>query len=209
MNQTVTSILLSLTLLLSCNSSTEKQKATNFISKSDSLIDLKATPTPGKYTISKDSLISQLAKMTSDTLDCSAEVYWRIIQRGKKSIPLLIESLTDTTMTNIYNHCKKGRLNIGEVSYFALGEIADFPAAAVTHMQFDVFDNGCWIFYEYFFDNKNKPKYQKLVETFYQTNQYTFEKFNKTELNDCYKKYKITGRYKWREQYLEATKNEE
>lgn len=45
--------------------------------------------------------------MKTDTLDCSADVYWKIIKRGKEYIPLLIEGLTDTTKTNIYNYCKK------------------------------------------------------------------------------------------------------
>ncbi len=193
MKQTITIIFFLSTLFLSCNSSSDEQKT-------KSINDLKLNSYIGDYTVSKDSLISQLPEMKTNKLDCSADVYWKIIKRGKESIPLLIESLTDTTMTNIYDHCKKGNLNVGEVSYFLLEELAEFPAFVVTHIQFDVIDeHGCWNFFDYLFDNKNKPEYQKLVRTFYQTNTFIFEEFKKSELTDCYKKYKILGRYKWKE----------
>jgi hypothetical protein len=163
------------------------------------LNQLKNNSNIGEYTLTKDSLISQLAEMKTDTLDCSADVYWKIVKKGKKSIPLLIESLTDTTMTNVYDHCKNGKLSVGEVSYFALEELAEFPAFVVTHIQFDVIDeHGCWNFFDYLFDNKNKPEFQKMVRTFYQTNTYKYEEFKKSELTDCYKKYKIFGKYKWK-----------
>jgi len=137
--------------------------------------------------------------MKTDTLDCSAVAYWKIVKRGRESIPYLIESLTDTTLTNIYNRCKNGKLNVGEVSYFALQEIADFPEFVVTQIQFDFDDqNGCWNFYDYLYDNKNKPMYQKMVRTFYQTNEFVFVESSKSELTACYKKYGIVGKYKWK-----------
>lgn len=146
---------------------------------------------------SKDSLISLLPSMKSDSLDCNADIYWKIVKRGKTSIPLLIESLTDTTMTNVYDHCKKSRLNVGEVSYFALEELAEFPAFVVTEIQFDFFDeNGCWSFFDYFFDNKNKKEYQQKVKDFYTKNNYVFEKFENQELNECHRKHKIEGKLK-------------
>jgi hypothetical protein len=156
----------------------------------------------GRLIKHKDSLISMLPTMKTDTFDCTADIYWKIIQRGKASIPLLIESLTDTTMTNIYDDCKHGKLNIGEVSYFALQEIAEFPAFLVTHIQFDLIVNDCWNFYGYFFDNRNKKDYQKMVYDFYNTyntNKYVFVKYDKKELNKCYRLYKIEGKLKWNE----------
>ena len=199
MKQTVINILFLSTLFLSCSSSTVEQKNRVQIGNADSLNELKTNSNIGEYIVSKDSLISQLAEMKTDTLDCSADVYWKIVKRGKESIPLLIESLTDTTITNIYDHCKKGNLNVGEVSYFALEEIAEFPAFVVTHIQFDVITDGCWSFYDYLYNNKNKPEYQKLVRIFYQSNIYKYDEFKKTELTDCHKKYGITGKYKWKE----------
>lgn len=149
---------------------------------------------------SNDSLISQLPNMTSDSLDCNADIYWRIIKRGQASIPLLIESLSDTTMTNVYDHCKKGKLNVAEVSYFALEELAEFPAFVVTQIQFDVIDeHGCWSFFDYFFDNKNKIAYQTKVRDFYNTNKYVYVKFDAKDLTTCHKKYKIEGKLKWKE----------
>lgn len=198
MKNTSKYIFLLSTLFLSCNSPNLEQKTIK-LGKTDNLSEFKTTSNIGEYNISKDSLISQLAFMKTDTLDCSADVYWRIIKRGKESIPPLIESLTDTTTTNIYNKCKKDRLNVGEVSYFALVEITEFPAFVVTHMQFDLVEDGCWSFYEYLYDNNNKPEYQKMVKNFYQTNTYKFEEYKKSELTNCYKKYKITGKYRLKE----------
>ncbi len=199
MRHTTKYILFLSTLLLSCKSSTEEQRTTVNNDNKDTLVKLKINSDVSKYSVSKDSLISQLTNMKTDTLNCSAEVYWKIIKRGKESIPLLIESLTDTTKTNIYDQCKKSNLNVGEVSYFALEEIAEFPAFVVTHIQFDVISEGCWSFYDYLYDNKNKPEYQKMARSFYQTNTYKYEEFKKSELTDCYKKYKILGKYKWKE----------
>jgi hypothetical protein len=145
----------------------------------------------------KDSLITLLTEMKYDSLDCNSDVYWKIIKRGKASIPLLIESLTDTTMTNVYNPCKHGKLNVGEISYFALQEIAEFPAFLVTHIQFDLInDNGCWNFYDYLFKNSNKQEYQKMVRDFYTHNKYVYVKFDKRELNECRKHYQIYGKLK-------------
>lgn len=160
----------------------------------------------GDFTKSKDSLISLLPKMKAESLDCNADIYWRIISRGQSSIPLLIESLTDTTLTNVYNHCKKGRLNVAEVSYFALEELAEFPAFLVTQIQYDVYDeNGCWSFFDDFFDNSTKKSYQKKIMEFYNSNNYVFVKFNNEELNECRKKYKISGKLKLKEYYQPLT----
>ncbi len=148
----------------------------------------------------QDSLVSLLATMRSGSLNCEADIYWKIVRRGKPSIPLLIESLTDTTMTNVYHNCKQGKLTVGELSYFALAEIADFPAFLVTHIQFDTFDEkGCWSFYGYLFNNRNKNEYQKMVRNFYNTNKYIYTKYKKQDLTDCRKKYGIEGKYKLKE----------
>jgi hypothetical protein len=150
------------------------------------------------YGQSSDSLVSELKHMKATSLDCSAETYWRIIQRGKASIPFLIEGLTDTTPVMIYDKCKKAKLNVGEVCYFALQEIADFPAFSVTHIQFDVITDDCWSFMDYLFDNKNKPSYQSKVKAFYAKEKYRFQSFKPSELNECQKKYRIKGRYTWK-----------
>lgn len=185
------------TLILGCNSNNEKQKINLNYENSQKVERLYINLDIENYTISKDSLISELRNMQTDTLDCSADVYWKIIKRGKEYIPLLIEGLTDTTTTNIYNYCKKGKLNTGEVCYFALEEIAEFPAYVVTHIEFDLITDGCWNFYEYLYDNKCKPEYQNMVKSFYSNNTYQFEKYTPAELTDCYRKYNITGKYRW------------
>ncbi len=146
----------------------------------------------------KDSLISLLPKMKSTDLGCDADIYWKIIKRGSSSIPALIESLTDSTPTNVYDKCKKGNLNVGEISYFALDEIMFMPVAAITQSQWCTFDsNGCWIFYEALFDNGYKVYFQEQMRNFYYREKFNYEYYSEKELNDCRKKYKIAGRLAW------------
>lgn len=152
-------------------------------------------------TIGTDSLILKLAEMKTDTLDCSAAIYWEIVGKGKEYIPKLIESLTDTTPTNIYHGCKGGNLTIGELSYFALEEIGDFPAFVVTRIQFDVIKlmDGwrCWSFYNYLFNNHNKLEYQKKAKIFYQKSQFKFVPFPDSKITDCMRIYHIKGKYQF------------
>ncbi|MEL6562422.1 MAG: hypothetical protein AAFQ94_29905 [Bacteroidota bacterium] len=154
-------------------------------------------------TTATDSLIAELANMKTDTLDCSADIYWKIVGKGKSYIPKLIKSLTDTTPTNVIHGCKNEKLNIGELSYFALEEIGDFPASVVTQIQFDVasIKNGwsCWNFYDYLFDNRNKKEYQDKVKNFYEKSQFEYVEFPEYSITDCIKQFKIKGRYKWQD----------
>jgi uncharacterized protein len=141
-----------------------------------------------------DSLISQLANKEITSLDSNNSVYWEIIKRSEKSIPSLIESLCDTTLTSIYDKCKGGYLTIGDVSYFALEEIAEFPAFLVTKIQFCTIDDGCWSFYDFMYLQENKLEFQKMVRDFYKSNDYKFKKFKKDEMNPARTKFKITGK---------------
>lgn len=150
----------------------------------------------------KDSLIAELANMDTDTLDCTADAYWQIVGKGKSYIPKLIEGLTDTTPTNIYHGCKGASLNIGELCYFALEAIGDFPVFAVTKIQFDVIDIKdnwhCWSFYEYLFDDQNKKEFQDMMRTFYEKSQFKFEKYPDSVITDCMRNYSINGKYRWK-----------
>lgn len=179
-------------IIFSCTNTTENKS------------EIKTEETEIISKVSNDPLIAKLAKMETDTLDCSADVYWEIVGKGKAYIPKLIESLIDTTSTNIYHGCKSKNLNIGELSYFALEEIGDFPAFVVTKIQFDVIsinEDGwsCWSFYDYFFDDKNKVHYQSKVKSFYEKSKFEFEEHPDSIITNCMKKYSINGRYKWKE----------
>ncbi|MFK7750506.1 MAG: hypothetical protein AB8B65_19095 [Kordia sp.] len=147
----------------------------------------------------KDSLIVALANMKTDTLDCTADAYWQIIGQGNSIIPNLLTHLTDTTTTNIYYVCKEGNLNIGELSYFALNTISDFPASMVTQIQFDLVyrknEAPCWNFYRYFFNNENKAHYQEKAISFYEKSKFKFVKYSNSEITNCMKKYNIKGKY--------------
>ena len=151
------------------------------------------------------SIVDSLQYLKADTLDCSADLYWRIIAKGDKAIPFLIEKLTDTTQTKVKYHCKKVRLNVGEIAQFALRQIADFPASYITNMRFDVLysdETGetCWGFYDYLFINSNKPQYQKSVREWYkkEKSKYKREKIKKEEQSECQKQYGIETYFRWK-----------
>ena len=147
------------------------------------------------------SMVDSLSKVPllySDTLDCNANLYWRIVARGQEAIPYLISKLTDSLPTNIKFHCKPGRLNVGEVCYFAINEIGYFPMAYVTNMQFDTYYNdsnggNCWSFYQFFFNNRNKIFYQQKIQKWYQEkrSKYKPQPIPLKELTECQKEYKI------------------
>ena len=186
-------VLLIIILSISCNN--------NELTDSGE-IPVKGTDTYSHLGITrqKDSLIAALSEMKTEKLDCSAEAYWKIIQQGEKMIPVLLECLTDTHPTTIYNNCKKGKLNVGEVSYFAQEELADFPAFLITQTQYDLIENDCWNFYTYLFNDKNKNEYQRKARNFYTSNRkinYQYKKFSIKEMTPCRKLYKIEGRLVW------------
>jgi hypothetical protein len=152
------------------------------------------------------SMVDSLQYLNADTLDCKAALYWRIVAKGDKAIPFLIDKLTDTTATKIKYHCKKTSLNVGEVAHFALKQIADFPAFLVTKMQFDLIaiDNtgeGCWSFYDFLFIDANKPRYQKDVRNWYanQHSKYKPKKISRKKQTACQKQYGIDRFYRWKE----------
>jgi hypothetical protein len=147
-------------------------------------------------------LVDSLQYLKVDSLDCKATIYWKIVAHGDKAIPFLIGKLNDTTLTSISHKCKVTKLNVGEVAYFALQQIAFFPAFVITHIQFDViYGNGCWSFFDYFFNNANKKHYQDLVRTWYSDNKtkYKEQKISKKQMTECQKKYHIEKYLMWTE----------
>lgn len=155
---------------------------------------LKFDETDRFYT--RDSLVLNLSDKNITVLDTNAVFYWEMIKRGEKSIPILIDCLSDTTLTNIYDKCKKGYLTVGDICYFALDEIAEFPAFLVTNIEFCTIDveNNCWSFYYYLFENQNKPQFKIMVREFYTSNDYYFKLFKKDEMTPERIKFNITGK---------------
>ena len=139
------------------------------------------------------TMVNSLRFMKADTLDCNADLYWKIIAQGNKAIPFLIDKLNDTSETNISFHCKRTKLNLAELAFLALDEIAFFPTFEITHLQFDVIHNDCWSFYDYFYNNKNKSDYKRMVKAWYSNNKTKLKStvIPKKQLTDCQKKYKI------------------
>ena len=146
------------------------------------------------------SMVDSLQCLKTDTLDCSATLYWKIVAQSDKAIPFLIDKLNNTTITNISHKCKATKLNVGEVAYFALQQIAFFPPFVITHIQFDVFyGNGCWSFFDYFFNDANKEHYQYLVRQWYNTNKAKFrvQKISKKKQTACQKQFNIDKYLMW------------
>lgn len=146
-------------------------------------------------------LVDSLKHLKEDTIDCNTDLYWRIIAIGKDAIPPLIDKLTDTSLTNVRWQCKKEKLNVGEIAQLALVEIAYFPAAKITQWQFDIIENGCWNFYDYFFNNKNKVHYQNLIKVWYQEQfqNYRAIEIPQKKLSACRLKYNLIKYYEWQE----------
>ena len=145
-------------------------------------------------------MTDSLLYLKSENLYCSADLYWRIVAKGKEAIPFLIDKLNDTTQTNVSHHCKATKLNVGDISYFALQQIAFFPAFHITNLQFDViYGNGCWSFFDYLFDNANKSGYQDLVRKWYDKNRtkFTIQKIPKGKLTLCQQKFNIDSYLMW------------
>jgi len=146
-------------------------------------------------------MVDSLKFLKNDSLDCKAELYWRIISQGKKAIPFLIEKLTDTTKTNVSSRCKNSKLNVAEIAVHAITRIASFPMFRITNIQFDTFDErGCWSFYNYFYSNSNKIAFKKKIQNWYSKNKARFllERIPKANLNQCQIKYGINSYYKWK-----------
>lgn len=150
------------------------------------------------FSYGQDAVVKAMADslqfLKADTLDCTANLYWRIVAQGEKAIPFLIDKLTDTTQLRVRFHCKSTPLNVGEVSHFALLEIADFPAFVVTHIQFDVGN-----FYKYLFANENKPGYQKNVLEWYarEKGNYRIKKIPIKNRTKCQLQFGISNRFEW------------
>lgn len=146
------------------------------------------------------SMVDSLKYLKVNSLDCSAGLYWQIIAKGDNAIPFLIDKLTDTNSTNIKSSCKTTKLNVAEISYEALTEIAEFPMYVMTHIQFDVIHNGCWSFYNYLYNDGNKKEFQKLVREWYlkEKKHYKAKTISKKKLTACQKKFKITKYYEWK-----------
>ncbi len=152
------------------------------------------------------AMIDSLQFSRADTFNCKAEIYWRIVSQGKEAIPLLIDKLTDTSLTNFRFHCKKTKLNVGEVAHFLLNEIAYFPAFLVTKIQFDTFELDetgqlCWSFYNFLFINSNKPRYQKSVREWYDQEKAKYKaiKISNKDQTECQKQFRIDTYYRWTE----------
>lgn len=151
-------------------------------------------------------MVDSLQYLNADTLDCKADLYWRIIFIGDKAIPFLIDKLTDTTQTKIKFHCKRTRLNVGEIAQFALTQIATFPYFLITKIQFDYFycdETGqfCSSFDDYFFINTNKLRYQSKLKNWYakQKAKYKPVKISVEKQTECQKQYRINKYYHWTE----------
>jgi hypothetical protein len=147
------------------------------------------------------AMVDSLRYLKADTLDCRADLYWRIIAQGDKAIPFLIDKLTDTIKTHVKDYCKRDLLNVAEVAKFALDEIAYFPTYLVTKMQFDVVTDGCWSFDNFFFINANKRRYQDSVREWYRKEKpkYKAEKISSKAKTECQKLFGINTYYRWSE----------
>jgi hypothetical protein len=111
------------------------------------------------------------ARSNSGRSTCGDSSYWKIVQSGKRLVPLLIGRLSDTSETEIRIACYNGSLKVGHLAFLLLEEICPFPIAAETGMQFDSFDEGCpfgYGFLEYI--DRNPIGFKEIVSRWYVRN---------------------------------------
>ncbi|GAA4344018.1 hypothetical protein [Flaviaesturariibacter amylovorans] len=154
------------------------------------------------------TLVDELARMQTDTIDCSARPFWQLVAGGRAAIPVLIGALTDARPTRVRHPCKKVPLNVGELAHFALIEIGEFPAFVVTGIQFDVVvidektGASCWSFYDFLFDDASKPRYQESVRSWWarEAGNYHAELVPRAKRSACRSAFGIRRFYRWTDQ---------
>jgi hypothetical protein len=151
------------------------------------------------------ALVDSIYLIRSDSIDCSSDIYWRIVAKGEEAIPYLIEKLTDSMLTNVEHPCKLTKLTSGDIAFLALNQIADFPAFVVLKIQFDVFSfnekgNLCWSLYDFAFSNRGKMRIQESYFDWWKNERSNYKKtlLKSEEFKDCLQKYKIKEYYRWK-----------
>ena len=139
--------------------------------------------------------VDSLKYLSGDPFECNS-LTWRIIANKKDAIQILIDKLGDTTLTKATDKCKKTYLRVGDLAYLTLERILSLPFFAVTGMQCDVMQDGCWIgVFEYI--EANRPKFKGQVQAYYDKKKVNLKwrKLDRNDLTTCYIKNNIKGQY--------------
>ena len=140
--------------------------------------------------------IDSLKTLRSDISECNT-IYWRVVALGKEAIPILIENISDTSLTKARLPCKKTNVRAGDICYAALTEIFNIHLFYVTNMQFDVFDEkGCQSgVFEYL--DRERQKFKGQITEYYNKyqNKLKLKKYVDLDKNNCKQKNELAGYY--------------
>jgi hypothetical protein len=140
--------------------------------------------------------VDSLKYVTGDAFDCSSLV-WRIVATKQDAIQILIDKLSDTTLTKATYKCTNTFLRVGDLAYLALDQILPLPFFSVTGMQCDVIENGCQVGVFTYIET-NRKKFNAQVQKYYDIKKNTMEwiQFDSNHLIPCRTMNNVKGYYK-------------
>ena len=137
---------------------------------------------------------------------CGDIIFWEVVKKGQKIIPLLIEKLNDTTEIKVFVPNFGGKYTVADASYIAMTEIiVGIPTFELLGVDFD--KDGCG-YCSYWFHLRKKPenrvKFQKAVDTWYKKNmkRLLWIKSNQIMSGDCSGKHPNGGHYELKQDQI-------
>lgn len=102
---------------------------------------------------------------------CGNAIYWEVISLKEEAIQPLINKLTDTTQTKAPVRFFGGNYTVADVAYTALTEIIhDIPTFELLGVKFSQACGYCSYWWHLNGNIKNRCKFQKAVQKWYQKN---------------------------------------
>jgi hypothetical protein len=131
--------------------------------------------------------------------DCGDRRIWEIVRGGRKSIPMLLNKISDTTISQIVYHefTDSIRLRVGDIAYIILEQISFIPTYKITDLEFDVMVHCGYQmgFFDYLGSYKSRLKFQKQLKNYFKTTKLKFDKNIDLYFRDCFLANGISGKY--------------
>lgn len=82
-----------------------------------------------------DTLLNGISKTTNSKEIIKTEQAKKIIAFGEKSLPILVQFFSDTTLTKVKSECHERNLTKGEIAIIMVDQIDRMPYNALTSVQ--------------------------------------------------------------------------
>lgn len=106
-----------------------------------------------------------------NSIGCGDKLFWDIVMEKEYAIPLLLESLTDTTKTTAQVPLLPYRYTVADIAFQALQEIIDgIPIFELLDVEFD--KNGCGYcsYWQHLSKYNNREEFKKNIKSWYSNN---------------------------------------